>query len=37
MRMRRNIENIINDLIENAQKESSKDYDYDDYDIELDY
>lgn len=30
-------QNIINDLIENAQKESSKDYDYDDYDIELDY
>lgn len=30
-------QNIINDLIENAQKESPKDYDYDDYDIELDY
>lgn len=30
-------QNIINDLIKNAQKESPKDYDYDDYDIELDY
>lgn len=30
-------QNIINDLIENAQKESPKDYDYDDYNIELDY
>lgn len=30
-------QNIINNLIENAQKESLKDYDYDDYNIELDY
>lgn len=28
---------IINDLIENAYKESPEDYDYDNYDIELDY